>query len=72
MVVPYSVTTISSKAFANCTSLTSVTLSDNELLSFSIDLFDGCTNLSTINIADKEGNILTTIPFNKFLEIIKQ
>ena len=51
LVIPDNVTTISERAFSNCTSLTSVTIPDS-LISIGYDAFSGCLNIKSINITD--------------------
>lgn len=56
--IPDSVTTINSKAFQNCTSLTDIVFVNNSKLTTIGDrVFDGCSNLTSISIPDSVINI---------------
>ena len=57
----YTVTSITSNAFKNCTGLTSVTI-PNTVTSIGSSAFNGCTNLATIVIP----NTVTSIGYNAF------
>lgn len=64
--IPNSVTTIGSKAFANCTAITSVTL-PNGVTTIGEEAFSGCSNLESINIP----NSVTEIQSLAFYECTK-
>lgn len=52
MTIPDSVTSIEEKAFAYCSSLTSVTIPDS-VMSISKDVFDGCDKLANLSFEGK-------------------
>ncbi|MBQ3041810.1 MAG: leucine-rich repeat domain-containing protein, partial [Clostridia bacterium] len=53
-VIPSGVTKISSSAFENCTSLSSVTI-PSSVTSIGFAAFNGCTNLSSVIFEDPDG-----------------